>query len=140
MGSVKRYLGYYLDNDNVLWSDDHQKIAEDIVKAGVGGALDSKGNFYDLHMESPQPISGVVKWAAAPRYTLILKKDGSVWERNDWAGEKNFSKLDEDVIDMVKNIIRKQLDLVHIINPIMTRMAKHIYWKTMVIIISALAI
>ena len=101
VGSVKRYLGYYLDNDNVLWSDDHQKIAEDIVKAGVGGALDSKGNFYDLHMESPQPISGVVKWAAAPRYTLILKKDGSVWERNAWAGEKIFSKLDEDVIDIV---------------------------------------
>ena len=100
-GSVTyRNLNYYVDNNNVLWSEDNQKIAEDIVEAGQGGALDSKGNFYDLHAESPEPISNVVKWASEPGFTLILKSDGIVWERNLFKWEQTFTKISDDAVDI----------------------------------------
>ena len=97
-----KQFGYYLDKNNVLWTEDHQKIAEDITDLETGGAFDAKGNFYDLHMENPEPISDVVKWKAGEDFNVILKSDGSVWERKTSKGEKDYSKLMDNVKDITK--------------------------------------
>ena len=98
---TKKYIGFYLDNNNVLWSDDHQKIAEDITEVSSGGALDSKGNFYDLHLNQPEGISNVVKWASGSAFTMILKTDGSVWARSVYNENETYCKLSDDVSDIV---------------------------------------
>lgn len=101
-GAVKKFMGYYLDADNTLWSEDDKKIAENIVKAAGGGALDSDGNFYDLHSDNPQPISNVEKWAAGSSFTYLLKTDGSLWRRSMWDEDESFKQICDKVLDIVK--------------------------------------
>ena len=99
---IDTYLGYYVDNDNTLWTVEHQKIAENIAEAGPGGAIDNKGNFYDLHADDPKPIANVTKWQSGSGFTMILKSDGSVWGRSGYEENGVFSKLSDNVIDIVR--------------------------------------
>ena len=101
-GAVKKFMGYYLDADNTLWSEDDKKIAENIVKAAGGGALDSDGNFYDLHSDNPQPISNVEKWVAGSSFTYLLKMDGSLWRRSMWDEDESFKQICDKALDIVK--------------------------------------
>jgi len=100
--AVYKQCDYYLDQNNTLWTEDDKKIAENITELGAGGAFDAKGNFYDLHMENPEPIRDVVKWEAGEDFVAILKSDGSVWERKTSNGEKTYSKLMDNVKDITK--------------------------------------
>ena len=99
---VKKFMGYYLDVDNTLWSDNDIKIAENIIEAASGGAMDSEGNFYDLHSDNPQPISGVTKWVAGSTFTYLMKADGSLWRRNVWQDTESFEKICDKVLDITK--------------------------------------
>ena len=99
---VKKFMGYYLDSDNTLWSDNDIKIAENIIEAASGGAMDSEGNFYDLHSDNPQPISGVTKWVAGSTFTYLMKTDGSLWRRNVWQDTESFEKICDKVLDIIK--------------------------------------
>ena len=99
---IDTYLGYYVDNDNTLWTVEHQKIAENIAEAGPGGAIDNKGNFYDLHADDPKPIANVTRWQSGSGFTMILKSDGSVWGRSGYEENGVFSKLSDNVIDIVR--------------------------------------
>lgn len=101
-GAVKKFMGYYLDADNTLWSEDDKKIAENIVEAAGGGALDSEGNFYDLHSDNPQPISNAAKWAAGSSFTYLLKTDGSLWRRSMWDEEESFKQICDKALDIAK--------------------------------------
>ena len=99
---VKKFMGYYLDADNTLWSEDDKKIAENIVEAAGGGALDSEGNFYDLHSDNPKPISNVAKWAAGSSFTYLLKTDGSLWRRSMWDEDEAFKQICDKALDIAK--------------------------------------
>lgn len=99
---VKKFMGYYLDADNTLWSEDDKKIAENIVEAAGGGALDSEGNFYDLHSDNPKPISNVAKWAAGSSFTYLLKTDGSLWRRSMWDEDESFKQICDKALDIAK--------------------------------------
>ena len=93
---------FYVDSNDVLWSENHQKIAENIVELKDGGAVDKNGNFYDIYANAQKPVSNVKKWAAAGIFTFILKTDGSLWERNGYQNQEEFSKIADSVIDVVQ--------------------------------------
>lgn len=98
----EEYRGYYVDNDNVLWSVNHEKIAENIVEAAAGGAIDNEGNFYDLRADYPEITENVVKFKTTEHCTMLLKDDGSVWSRNTYLEEKSFKQIGSDAIDITR--------------------------------------
>ena len=58
----KQYYTYYVDKNQALYQKDGTKLADNIVEAGNGGALDSKDNFYDLHTDTAEVTANVQKF------------------------------------------------------------------------------
>ena len=101
-GQSKQYYTYYVDKNQALYQKDGTKLADNIVEAGNGGALDSKDNFYDLHTDTAEVTANVQKWISDSCYTYILKKDGSLWWKSSCLQQETFVKVSEQVTDIQK--------------------------------------
>lgn len=106
VGASVDIVNYVLDTADTLWKDE-QKLVENVEKVDGRYALDKDGNLHNIYNQENEVITGVSSWTN-PQYNdywtvYILKKDGTLWKRNEVSKDQNVNSL-EKVADGVKQL------------------------------------
>lgn len=92
---------YYLDKDGTLWSDGIA-LASHVKTCDGRYALSTDNSLLDLYAEGAVVLDNVEKWQQTIK-TYVLKKDGSLWVReevNKGESANQFKCVARDVKDM----------------------------------------
>ncbi len=93
---------YSLDFNNTLWNGD-EELASDVEKFDGHYALDSRGIFKDLYNKDTELLHDVEDWIVVANgrnlvWVYVLKKDGTLWSRQEVSAEEksnSFAKIVE---------------------------------------------